>query len=86
VRGKGLFQGADLVADRETKAPLPEATVQAIVADCTKTSAVLIGATNRSLSGMNNTLCLSPAFIATKSDIDEIVTAIDGAIGRVMAA
>jgi len=86
VRGKGLFQGAELVKDRETREPLPEATVQAIVADCAKTSAVLIGATNRSLSGLNNTLCLSPAFIATRSDIDEAGAAIDGALGRVMAA
>ena len=45
-------------------------------------SAVIIGATNRSVPGFNNTLCLSPAYIATKSDIDEIVAAIDGAITR----
>ncbi|GAB5470908.1 MAG: aminotransferase class III-fold pyridoxal phosphate-dependent enzyme [Rhodospirillales bacterium] len=86
VRGKGLFQGVELVKDRDTKEPLPEAMVQAVVADCMKTSAVVIGATNRSLVGLNNTLCLSPGFIATRSDVDEIVTAIDGALDRVMAA
>ena len=86
VRGKGLFQGAELVADRETKEPLPEAMVQAVVADCMKTSAVIIGATNRSLAGLNNTLCFSPGFIATKSDIDELVTAVDGALERVVNA
>lgn len=86
VRGKGLFQGAELVADRATREPLPEPTVQAIVADCVQKSGVLIGATNRSLPGLNNTLCFSPAFIASKSDIDEIVEAVDGALGRVAAA
>ncbi len=86
VRGMGLFRGAELVADRATKEPLPEKIVQAIVADCMQRSAVIIGATNRSLPGLNNTLCLSPAYIADKSDIDEIVAAIDGAITRVMAA
>ena len=86
VRGKGLFQGAELVADRETKEPLPEAMVQGVVADCMKTSAVIIGATNRSLAGLNNTLCFSPGFIATKSDIDELVTAVDGALDRVVNA
>ena len=85
VRGKGLFLGAELVADRETREPLPEPMVQAIVADCVKESAVLIGATNRSLRGLNNTLCFSPGFIATASDIDEIVAAVDGALTRVMA-
>jgi len=86
VRGMGLFQGAELVADRDSRAPLPEAMVQAVVADCMKESAVVIGATNRSLPGLNNTLCFSPGFIASRSDIDEIVAAVDGALARVMAA
>jgi taurine-pyruvate aminotransferase len=82
VRGKGLFLGAELVADRATKEPAPEKMVQAVVADC-MAQGVIIGATNRSLPGLNNTLCLSPALIATKDDIDEITTAIDGALTRV---
>ena len=85
VRGKGLFLGVELVSDRDTKAALPEKLVQAVVADCMANSAVIIGATNRSLEGLNNTLCLSPAYICKRSDIDEIVTAIDGAMTRVMA-
>jgi len=82
VRGKGLFFGAELVADRDTKEPVDEALAQAIVADCMKNSAVIIGVTNRSINGLNNTLCLSPALICTKTDLDEIVDAIDGAIKR----
>ena len=85
VRGKGLFCGAELVADRETKAPLDESIVQGIVADCMANSQVIIGATNRSLQGLNNTLCLSPALICTQSDIDQIVAAIDGALTRATA-
>ena len=86
VRGMGLFQGAELVADRETREPLPEAMVQAVVADCMKHAAVVIGMTNRSLPGLNTTLCFSPGFIATTSDIDEIVEAVDNALTRVVAA
>jgi len=82
VRGKGLFCGAELVADRETKEPVHESVAAAIVADCLA-NGVLIGMTNRSLHGLNNTLCLSPALICTKGDLDEIIEAIDGAIGRV---
>ncbi|MEM6578314.1 MAG: aminotransferase class III-fold pyridoxal phosphate-dependent enzyme, partial [Pseudomonadota bacterium] len=81
-RGKGLFLGAELVSDRDTKEPAPEKQVQAVVADC-MAQGVVIGATNRSLPGFNNTLCFSPALIATKDDIDEIVTAVDDALGRV---
>lgn len=86
VRGKGLFLGAELVSDRDTKEPVPESVAQAVVADCMKENAVIIGATNRSLKGFNNTLCFSPALIATKSDIDEIIHAVDGALSRVASA
>lgn len=82
VRGEGLFCGAELVADRATKEPLDEKRVQAVVADC-MAQGVIIGATNRSLPGLNNTLCLSPALIATEEDIDRLTHAIDGALTRV---
>ena len=84
VRGKGLFCGAELVADRATKEPLDERRVQAVVAECLSRG-VIIGATNRSLPGLNNTLCLSPALIATPDDIDRITDAMDGALEKVMA-
>ena len=82
VRGKGLLVGAELVSDRQSKEPAEEAKVQAVVADCMR-QGVIIGMTNRSLPGMNNTLCLAPALIATRDDIDEITTAIDAALSTV---
>ncbi len=84
VRGKGLFLGAELVADRGTREPAAEKLVQAVVGDCMQ-QGVIIGATNRSLPGKNNTLCFSPALIATADDIDQICAAVDGALGRVFA-
>ena len=44
---------------------------------------VIIGATNRSVPGFNNTLCFSPALIATADDIDEITQAVDKALTKV---
>ncbi|WP_295532715.1 aminotransferase class III-fold pyridoxal phosphate-dependent enzyme [uncultured Thioclava sp.] len=82
VRGKGLFCGAELVNDRTSKEPADEKRVAAVVADC-MAQGVIIGMTNRSLPGFNNTLCFSPALIATPDDIDAITTAVDGALGRV---
>lgn len=82
VRGKGLFCGVELVSDRTTKEPAAEKAVQAVVADCMN-QGVIIGATNRSIPGYNNTLCMSPALIATPDDIDHITDAIDGALTRV---
>ena len=82
VRGKGLFAGAELVQDRTSKTPADEKQVHAVVADC-MAQGVIIGATNRALPGFNNTLCLSPALIATADDIDQITDAMDRALTRV---
>ncbi|MGB0607026.1 MAG: aspartate aminotransferase family protein [Paracoccaceae bacterium] len=85
VRGKGLFCGAELVSDRASKEPAPEKQVQAVVADC-MAQGVIIGATNRSLPGLNNTLCFSPALISSADDIDQITDAVDQALTRVFSA
>lgn len=82
VRGMGLFCGAELVADRATKEPADEKRVAAVVAEC-MAQGVIIGMTNRSLPGLNNTLCLSPALISTPDDIDRITTTIDSALAKV---
>ena len=82
VRGKGLFLGAELVADRESREPVDEKQVQAVVAKCAA-AGVLIGATNRSVPGFNNTLCFSPALIATRDDIDHIVRTTGEALSEV---
>ena len=84
VRGKGLFWGVELVQDRTSRDPVPEAVARAVVA-ATLERGVMIGVTNRSLPGFNNTLCLSPALVATPEDIDTITRAIDGALTEVAA-
>ncbi|KUP91200.1 aminotransferase family protein [Tritonibacter horizontis] len=82
VRGKGLFLGAELVSDRDTKEPVDEALAQRVVAEAGN-HGVIIGVTNRSVPGRNNTLCFSPALIATAADIDQITDAVDKALTTV---
>jgi len=82
VRGKGLFVGAELVKDRESKEPVDESVTAGVVGDCLQ-QGVMIGRTNRSFTDLNNTLCLSPALVCTKDDLDEIVIAIDNALAKV---
>jgi taurine-pyruvate aminotransferase len=82
VRGKGLFAGFEMVKDRATKEPVDEGVAMAIGAHCMK-NGVIIGRTNRSFKEYNNTVCLSPALIATRADIDKIVDAIDNAMAEV---
>ena len=85
VRGAGLFCGAELVKDLESKEPANEKLVQAVVADCME-QGVIIGATNRSLPGLNNTLCFSPPLIAKSDDIDRITSAVDESLTRVFGS
>ena len=81
VRGKGLFVGAELVKDQNTREPVDESVAASVVADCLQ-QGVMIGRTNRSLPEFNNTLCLSPALICSKDDLDEIIASIDVALGN----
>ena len=83
VRGKGLFAGAELVTDRDSRTPLDEKLVMAITANC-MAQGVIIGASNRSIPGFNNTLLFAPALIATKDDIDQITSAVSQAITTVL--
>ncbi|SHO50851.1 aminotransferase family protein [Desulfopila aestuarii] len=83
IRGLGLFAGVELVEDRQSKVPLHESKLMAIVGECLK-NGVMIGRTNRSLPNQNNTLTLCPALIATRSDIDTIVDAIARGVHAVL--
>ena len=44
---------------------------------------MIIGATNRSVPGLNNTLTFAPALIATPDDIDAITDTVDRALSKV---
>ncbi len=85
VRGKGLFAGLELVCDRQTREPVPESYAADIVGHCME-QGVIIGRTNRSFEQFNNTLCLSPALIATARDIDDILQAMDNAFADQLLA
>ena len=77
VRGMGLMQAVELVKDRETKEPAPQAVLQ--VFESTKRSGVLIG--KGGLYG--NILRLGPPLIAEKPHIDELIAALDRAFAEV---
>ena len=75
VRGMGLMQAIECVEDRKTK--VPDAKSVARVFEETRKRGVLIG--KGGLWG--NVIRLGPPLIATTSDIDELVAALDGAFG-----
>jgi len=75
VRGRGLFAGVELVADKASKAPVGEDVMGAVMARITA-QGVLVGKTTRSFQELNNTINIAPPLIVTKADVDEIVNAV----------
>lgn len=77
VRGMGFMQALELVKDRKTKEPHPQAVLK--VFEETKKRGVLIG--KGGLYG--NVIRLGPPMIASKSDMDELVTALDESLATI---
>jgi len=77
VRGMGLMQAVELVKDRETKEPNPEAVIK--VFEETKKHGVLIG--KGGLYG--NVIRTGIPLIANKDHIDELITALDASFATV---
>jgi 4-aminobutyrate aminotransferase-like enzyme len=76
VRGMGLMQGIELVKDRKTKEPAPEAT--AAVMESAKNRGLIVGK-----GGMfGNVLRVSPALNVTKDDADKAADVLDQAFGE----
>lgn len=82
VRGQGLFLGIELVADRETRQPVPERTAMQVASEC-MARGLIIGRTNRSFADFNNTLCLSPALTLSRQQADDILAILDLALEQV---
>src|SRR5258708_2571770 len=77
VRGMGLMQALELVNDRKTKEPAPEATAQ--VMERARDNGLLIG--KGGLFG--NVIRLSPMLNISKADVDEGVRLLDKAFSEV---
>lgn len=83
VRGKGLLAGIEFVEDKTSKKPLDESKVIAICGEMAA-NGVLVGRTNRSFPGQNNIINLAPAYVVTKSDVDQILKTLREAIKKVL--
>ena len=77
VRGLGLMQGLELVKDRKTKEPAPEATAQLL--DRARENGLLVG--KGGLYG--NVIRLSPMLNIPKADIDEAIHLLDKSLAEV---
>jgi adenosylmethionine-8-amino-7-oxononanoate aminotransferase len=92
VRGRGLFMGIELVADRATKRPFdPRHKLNAVVKAAAMERGLLCYAMGGTIDGRHGDhLLLAPPYIVTDGELEEIVgrlgDAIDAALAQVRAA
>ncbi|WP_155521021.1 aminotransferase class III-fold pyridoxal phosphate-dependent enzyme, partial [Ralstonia solanacearum] len=82
VRGRGLFVGVELVADRATKAPLsPARKTHARVRTEAMQRGLMVYPMGGTIDGQRGDhILLAPPFIATAQDIDAIVERLGDAV------
>jgi taurine-pyruvate aminotransferase len=81
VRGQGLFGGIEFVNNRETKEPITEAQMAALMG-AVFAQGVIVGRTNSSFHGLNNVMNFAPCLIITKEQVDTVVSAVAVAIQK----
>ncbi|OXM83631.1 aspartate aminotransferase family protein [Paenibacillus rigui] len=75
LRSFGFMLGIELVADKQTKEPLPLAAVGKIIAGC-KAKGLLIGKNGDTVAGFNNVLTIAPPLSSTDDDVDFLLAAL----------
>ncbi len=80
VRGMGLMQGIELVKDRKTKEPAPDAVN--MLFEATKARGLLIGKGG----AYGNVVRISPPLTATKDHVEEALAILDAAFSEVQEA
>src|SRR5919106_2550693 len=87
VRGRGLFVGVELVADRASKRPFdPQQKLHAVVKAAAMERGLLCYAMGGTIDGrLGDHLLLAPPFIVTDSELEEIVARLSDAIDAALA-
>ncbi|WP_061286758.1 aspartate aminotransferase family protein, partial [Herbaspirillum chlorophenolicum] len=87
IRGRGLFVGVELVADRASKAPLdPSLRTHARVKAEAMKRGLLVYPMGGTIDGRRGDhILLAPPFIATRQDIDDIVGRLAEAVAAAVA-
>ena len=87
IRGRGLFRGVELVADRETKATFdPTLRVHARLKKATFEAGLICYPMGGTIDGVQGDhVLLAPPFIISDDEIDELVTKLGSAVEKVLA-
>jgi adenosylmethionine-8-amino-7-oxononanoate aminotransferase len=86
VRGRGLLAGLEFVADRSTRAPLPDSAelTQRVVRGAFNRGVIVIGGTPGVNYGRGGDhIQITPPYVITAEQVDTIVGVLDETIGEV---
>ncbi len=88
VRGRGLLQGVELVADRETRLPIPRTArvTEAVMAAARDRGVLLYSATGNANGTDGDQLLLGPPFVVTDDELVRIVDVLSTSIEQILPA
>ncbi|NBB97115.1 MAG: aspartate aminotransferase family protein [Alphaproteobacteria bacterium] len=88
IRGRGLFQAIELVADRDTKAPFdPARKLHARIKTEAMARGLMVYPMGGTIDGVQGDhVLLAPPFIVTPQDVDQIVGRLSEAVDSALAA
>jgi adenosylmethionine-8-amino-7-oxononanoate aminotransferase len=88
IRGRGLFRGVELVADRESKAPFdPARKLHARIKAAAFEAGLICYPMGGTVDGVNGDhVLLAPPYIIADRQIDELVGKLEGAVATAIAA
>lgn len=72
VRGIGLLAGVELVVDKKSKQPMPNAQMNQVMKGCMQRG-VIVGRSGAAPAGLGNTINLSPPLVITREECDRLV-------------
>lgn len=88
VRGRGLLQSIELVADRTSKAPFaPQQRLAAAISREANAAGLIVNAASGTIDGLTGDhVLLAPPFIVSREDVETIVERLGDAVDRAVAA
>ena len=87
IRGRGMFRGVEIVADRESKAPFdPKLGIAGKIKKAAQNAGLIIYPANGTVDGQNGDhVLIAPPFIISEDEIGILVDRTAGAIDEVLA-
>ncbi len=88
IRGRGLLQGIELVADRATRRPYPRAArvTEAVVAEARERGVLVYSGTGNANGVDGDLILLGPPFVVTDAELQRIAEVVGAAVDAVSEA